>query len=193
VSAAHTISGSVLAPSTGSMFPAVSSGCAWALWSRLTCLLDAATSHEVDVGPTSRFDLEPARKGINGLHVYTLGPGGRTVDVAEVTGELVRSDGETLTVRPPPSRSGTTRTCPSSFRTGDLAPEPADADQRHRQLPDHADHRRALTPALPPWTSAPHPHRCLPRAVGPGVTRPHCYSFRGWRQRRRESASSLAL
>lgn len=48
-----------------------------------------------------QVDLVPARKGLNRLHVHTLGAGGRTVDVAEVTGELVRSDGETLTVRLP--------------------------------------------------------------------------------------------
>jgi hypothetical protein len=41
-----------------------------------------------------------AGAGVNGLHVYTLGAGGRTVDVAEVAGELVGADGTTVTVRP---------------------------------------------------------------------------------------------
>ena len=52
-------------------------------------------------GPlTVQVDIYPARKGLNGLHVYTVGAGGRTVDVAEVTGDVVRSDGEKITVQP---------------------------------------------------------------------------------------------
>jgi copper transport protein len=47
-----------------------------------------------------QVDLLPARRGVNGLHVYTLGAGGRTVDVAEVAGQLVGADGTTVTVRP---------------------------------------------------------------------------------------------
>ena len=47
-----------------------------------------------------QVDLYPARKGLNELHLYTLGPGGRTEDVAEVTGSMVRPDGESFTVRP---------------------------------------------------------------------------------------------
>jgi copper transport protein len=45
-------------------------------------------------------DIYPARKGLNGLHIYTVEAGGRTVDVAEVTGDVVRSDGEKITVHP---------------------------------------------------------------------------------------------
>ena len=52
-------------------------------------------------GPlTVQVDIYPARKGLNGLHVYTVGAGGRTVDVAEVTGDVKRSDGEKITVEP---------------------------------------------------------------------------------------------
>ena len=47
-----------------------------------------------------QVDLYPAHKGLNGLHIYTLGADGRTVDVTEVTGTLVRADGEAITVRP---------------------------------------------------------------------------------------------
>jgi copper transport protein len=44
-------------------------------------------------GPlTVAVDVYPARKGINGLHVYTVGAGGRTQDVAEVTGSVVHGD-----------------------------------------------------------------------------------------------------
>jgi copper transport protein len=44
-------------------------------------------------GPlTVAVDVYPARKGINGLHVYTVGEGGRTQDVAEVTGSVVHGD-----------------------------------------------------------------------------------------------------
>jgi copper transport protein len=51
-------------------------------------------------GPlTVQVDLYPARKGLNGLHVYTVGRGGLTTDVAEVTGYLVKGD-EKLTVDP---------------------------------------------------------------------------------------------
>jgi copper transport protein len=45
-------------------------------------------------------DLYPAHKGLNGLHLYTLGADGRTVDVAEISGSLTRADGETITVHP---------------------------------------------------------------------------------------------
>lgn len=52
-------------------------------------------------GPlTVQVDIYPARKGLNGLHVYTVGAGGRTVDVAEVTGDVTRSDGEKITITP---------------------------------------------------------------------------------------------
>jgi copper transport protein len=52
-------------------------------------------------GPlTVAVDIYPARTGLNGLHVYTVGAGGRTVDVAEVTGDVVRSDGEQITIHP---------------------------------------------------------------------------------------------
>ncbi|MDT7570744.1 MAG: copper transport protein [Actinomycetota bacterium] len=47
-----------------------------------------------------QVDLYPAHKGLNGLHLYTLGPDGRTVDVAEVSGTLTRLDGDTITVAP---------------------------------------------------------------------------------------------
>jgi hypothetical protein len=47
-----------------------------------------------------QVDLYPAHKGINGLHLYTLGADGRTVDVQEITGTLTRADGDTITVRP---------------------------------------------------------------------------------------------
>lgn len=47
-----------------------------------------------------QVDLYPAHKGLNGLHLYTLGPDGRTVDVAEITGTLTRLDGDTVTVAP---------------------------------------------------------------------------------------------
>jgi copper transport protein len=41
-------------------------------------------------GPlTVAVDVYPARQGLNGLHVYTVGAGGRTQDVAEVTGSVV--------------------------------------------------------------------------------------------------------
>lgn len=52
-------------------------------------------------GPlTVQVDIYPARKGLNGLHIYTVGAGGRTVDVAEVTGNITRGDGEKITVQP---------------------------------------------------------------------------------------------
>jgi copper transport protein len=52
-------------------------------------------------GPlTVAVDIYPARAGLNGLHIYTVGAGGRTVDVAEVTGDVVRSDGEQITIHP---------------------------------------------------------------------------------------------
>ncbi len=42
-------------------------------------------------GPlTVQVDVYPARRGLNGLHVYTVGAGGRTVDVEEVTGYVER-------------------------------------------------------------------------------------------------------
>jgi copper transport protein len=47
-----------------------------------------------------QVDVYPAHKGLNGLHLYTLGPTGRTVDVAEVSGTLTRIDGDTITVAP---------------------------------------------------------------------------------------------
>jgi copper transport protein len=51
-------------------------------------------------GPlTVAVDIYPARKGLNGLHVYTVGAGGRTVDVAEVTGDVIRGN-EKLTIHP---------------------------------------------------------------------------------------------
>jgi copper transport protein len=51
-------------------------------------------------GPlTVQVDIYPARKGLNGLHVYTVGDGGRTRDVAEVTGYLQKGD-EKITVEP---------------------------------------------------------------------------------------------
>ena len=45
-------------------------------------------------------DIYPARKGLNGLHVCTVGAGGRTVDVAQVTGQVVRTGGHQITVNP---------------------------------------------------------------------------------------------
>jgi copper transport protein len=49
-------------------------------------------------GPlTVQVDIYPARKGLNGLHIYTVGAGGRTVDVEEVTGEIAR-EGDELTI-----------------------------------------------------------------------------------------------
>jgi copper transport protein len=51
-------------------------------------------------GPlTVQVDIYPARKGLNGLHVYTVGAGGRTVDVAEVSGDVVHGS-ERITVHP---------------------------------------------------------------------------------------------
>ena len=51
-------------------------------------------------GPlTVQVDVYPARKGLNGLHVYTVGKGGLTTDVAEVTGFLRKGD-EKITVDP---------------------------------------------------------------------------------------------
>jgi copper transport protein len=47
-----------------------------------------------------QVDLYPAHKGINGLHLYTLGSNGRTVDVAEISGTLTRADGDAITVVP---------------------------------------------------------------------------------------------
>jgi copper transport protein len=44
-------------------------------------------------GPlTVAVDVYPARKGLNGVHLYTVGAGGRTVDVAEVTGDIFRGN-----------------------------------------------------------------------------------------------------
>ena len=52
-------------------------------------------------GPyTVAVDIYPARKGLNGLHVYTVGKAGLTVDVAQVSGDIRRSDGEKITLRP---------------------------------------------------------------------------------------------
>jgi copper transport protein len=51
-------------------------------------------------GPlTVQIDIYPARKGLNGLHVYTVGAGGRTRDVAEVSGFVQKGD-ERITVDP---------------------------------------------------------------------------------------------
>jgi copper transport protein len=51
-------------------------------------------------GPlTVAVDIYPARKGLNGFHVYTVGAGGRTVDVAEVTGDVFKGS-EKITVHP---------------------------------------------------------------------------------------------
>ena len=51
-------------------------------------------------GPlTVQIDIYPARKGLNGLHVYTVGAGGRTLDVAEVSGFVQKGD-EKITVDP---------------------------------------------------------------------------------------------
>lgn len=58
------------------------------------------TGRSVAGALTVAVDIYPARKGLNGLHIYTVGRNGLTVDVAEVTGDLVRSDGEKITVHP---------------------------------------------------------------------------------------------
>jgi copper transport protein len=51
-------------------------------------------------GPlTVQVDIYPARKGLNGLHVYTVGAGGRTVDVEEVSG-VVSREGDDITLHP---------------------------------------------------------------------------------------------
>jgi copper transport protein len=51
-------------------------------------------------GPlTVQVDIYPARKGLNGLHVYTVGAGGRTRDVEQVTGFVQKGD-ERITVDP---------------------------------------------------------------------------------------------
>jgi copper transport protein len=47
-----------------------------------------------------QLDIYPARKGRNGVHIYTAGPGGKTVDVEEVSGYADRGDGERVTLRP---------------------------------------------------------------------------------------------
>jgi copper transport protein len=47
-----------------------------------------------------QVDLYPAHKGLNGVHLYTLGADGRTVDVAALTGTLTRADGDTITITP---------------------------------------------------------------------------------------------
>jgi copper transport protein len=52
-----------------------------------------------DLGPDSKvqIDLDSARVGVNALHVYLTGPGGKAFDVPEVTARLSRADGESLT------------------------------------------------------------------------------------------------
>lgn len=52
------------------------------------------------LGPDSRvqIDLDSARVGVNTLHVYLTGPGGKAFDVPEVTARLSRADGESLTM-----------------------------------------------------------------------------------------------
>jgi copper transport protein len=44
-----------------------------------------------------QIDLDTARVGVNALHVYLTGPGGKAFDVPEVTARLSRPDGESLT------------------------------------------------------------------------------------------------
>lgn len=48
-----------------------------------------------------QVDLEPARTGINQLHVYYTGTGALAVDVEEVTARLVSETGETVPVQVP--------------------------------------------------------------------------------------------
>jgi copper transport protein len=59
-----------------------------------------------ELGPESRvqIDLDSARVGVNGLHVYLTGPGGKAFDVPEVTARLSRPGGESLTM-PVPRKS----------------------------------------------------------------------------------------
>ncbi len=46
-----------------------------------------------------QIDLDTARVGVNALHVYLTGPGGKAFDVPEVTARLSRPDGESLTTQ----------------------------------------------------------------------------------------------
>jgi copper transport protein len=53
-----------------------------------------------EIGPDTRvqIDLDSARVGVNPLHVYLTGPGGKAIDVPEVTARLSHPDGDSLTI-----------------------------------------------------------------------------------------------
>jgi copper transport protein len=53
-----------------------------------------------EIGPDTRvqIDLDSARVGVNPLHVYLTGPGGKAIDVPEVTARLSHPDGGSLTI-----------------------------------------------------------------------------------------------
>jgi copper transport protein len=53
-----------------------------------------------------QIDLDTARVGVNALHVYLTGPGGKAFDVPEVTARLSRPGGESLTSDVPRSSLG---------------------------------------------------------------------------------------
>jgi copper transport protein len=68
------------------------------------------------LGPDSKvqIDLDSAVVGVNTLHVYLTGPGGKAFDVPEVTARLSRPDGESLT-------STVERKSLGHYETNDLA------------------------------------------------------------------------
>jgi copper transport protein len=63
----------------------------------------APISVRTDLGPAGavQVELDSARVGLNTLHVYLTGAGGKAVDVPEVTARLTRSDGESATAPVP--------------------------------------------------------------------------------------------
>lgn len=96
-----------------------------------------------------QVDLEPVRAGLNQMHVYYTGAGGKAVDVEEVTARFTRvGSDDVIPVDIPHDTLGHYEQLrvplpyPGTWR---LAPGAHHADQRHRQLPDHLHLPRPLT------------------------------------------------
>lgn len=60
-----------------------------------------STVRDLDATSRVQLDLDSAVVGVNTLHVYLTGPGGKAFDVPEVTARLSRPDGESLSLAVP--------------------------------------------------------------------------------------------
>ena len=111
-----------------------------------------------EAGPvTVQVDIYPARKGRNGLHIYTVGAGGRTRDVAEVTGYVERGK-ERLTLNAKRKSLGHYEDLALILPAkGDWTIDAADPDQRRRQLRDVADRSRSSSSLVLDFLSGPAP------------------------------------